>query len=507
MFAAQSGPESDPFAAGLMNALPVAPQRGSMVGTTATFNRGGGGAQYVTESNRQPLLAGGGSTSYDDQDMESVYTTKQDIRSQIGGGGGGGGVSRENLHDRYPPIDPRTRLERTQKYHDIRYPLKSQEEVELEKAQRMNENNLALENQIQMVEFSKEFMNVKRSAVVPQHCSNLHHNSLYGEVRFGLRGDTAKNPIEFIPKEPLQCYGSIFDWAQGGVDIRPSGEPDGDLKNVYLIRYLFSNFRSTAPVAVGVLLGEKKGDSFIPLGRQTAYCDINYSTSNQADKFHYIIPPFGHCNQERDLYRSSTHVNNNYGRDYPFLTSDRENILHRCDPMGTKGHKGWLVPLRHPIANWCFEESNLPDSEMPKVAKDDKDKEGGVHFRIPKKTVDMAVQELQKKASMYIPVTDMASLTVRFYPLVNGPLSCDQILRSEMEREHEVDGKWGSTYGESVTKTDAKKAKHRTQLKQEYGISFTSEFFIMFRKWAADAIEETKPEEENPYAFDDDDDN
>jgi hypothetical protein len=494
MFAAQSGPGSDPFAAPLMKPLPVAQIK----------NNNGG---RVGGNLKQPLLqqqqsqvslgAGGGGVYFpqqritvapndDEDDNQSSYTQQQqqnqryETRSQVLTV-----ASAIDYANRYPPLEPEERERRLQEYHNIRYPLKTPEEVSLEMTQRILDNNLAVENQVQMVEFSEHFMKVKRSAVVPQHCTNLHHNGLYGEVRFSLRDG---KEIDYKPSDSPTCYGSIFDWAQGGIDIRPAPEPYGELHNVYLIRYYFNNFRNTSPVAVGVVMGETKKGIFTPLGKCSEYCDSNYSSGGVRNTFHYIIPPYGESSTETDLYRSSPHVNNSYGKEYPFLTSSRASILEKCVPVGDAGSRGHLVPLRHPIANWCFDESNLPENEMPKIAQDDQE-HGGVHFRVPKKTVEIAVHELQKKASLYIPVTDMRALTLRFVPLVNGPFSADQVLRSELEREYEVEGKWGGYNGEGATKLDAAKRSNKKQLKDMYGISFKSGFFIMYRKWAADAVD------------------
>lgn len=479
MFASQSGPGSDPFHKMLSKPL-LSAQRGGGAGAAAT---NGSRFQEVNRwSSQQQQQAAGGvvNSGYDEGDNESVVVGRKEMPSSYAASV----YSNMAQLPKYPPLDPAERLERLQEYHDVKHPSKTVDEVEMEKTQKINDNNLALENQIQMVEFSNGFMNVKRSAIVPQHCSNLHHNGFYGELSFSLPGG---KPVDFKPPNPMTCFGSIFDWAQGGIDIPPASEPFGDLQNAYLVRFFFTHFRNTSPVAVGVVLGEMTQNQFVPLGRQTHYCDKAYS-AYQTDKFHLILPPNSESQKESDLYRSTTHVNNSYGKDYPFLTSSRENILYRCEPLGKGAKNGWLVPLRHAILNWCVEEGDFPRDEMPIESKDHA-KDGEVFYVVPKKTMEFVVQALIKKASLYIPVTDMRALTLRFYPLVNGPHSSDQCLRSILEREHEVEVKWGSSGMEAATKTEAAKRMNKKELKEKHGITFLAEFFIMYRRIAQDAIE------------------
>lgn len=473
MFAAQSGERSDPF----METLRKPPVKGATPRSQPTQQQ----PSSFQLSRVDP-----------DQDTESVYSARQDARSTYtaynntsGGGAAALAAISEQYALKYPPLPDKDREKLVEQYHAAKYPFMTPEQVEAEEVEKIKSNNLALEIQVQMKEYSTHFMDVKRTAFVPQHCTNLHFNGLHAEVGFSLPGPPH---VDFAPRDPLTCYGSIFDWGQGGADIPPAPKPHGDLANVYLLRYFFTYFRNTSPVSVGVLLGEKKKGEFKKLERRTYYTD---GGDPKESTYHFILPPFSESTKETDLYRSSAHVNNSYGKEYPFLTSERANILHRCVPVGTNGKGGWFVPLRHPIANWCIHEGNFPEEEMPKQSLDNQ-ADGEFFYIVPRKTVDIAVAELTKKASLYIPVTDMEALCLRFVPLVNMPLSSDLFFRDGLERESEIQqGKWAFNL-DNMSKLDHEKKTKRKELKERYGITFTAEFFIMFRKWAAEAVSETE---------------
>ena len=491
MLQAQSGPGSDPFAAELRRPLPRGvPRTGEVKAQSQQYYNP---PSYVSPPPPPPPYVRGGGE--DDDDAMSVYSQQTQQQQRLYDSRSLAPSVAYLPHDQlYPPLDDKTRAERLQYYHDIRYPGKSPEEVEMEAEGRIAANNLALETQVQMMEFSKSFMDVKRCATIPQYCRNLHYNNLSAQVTFSSKGETKET--DWFPKDPQIAFGSIFDWGQGGINVKAQEEPSGDLANVYLLRFYFTHFRNTSPVQVGVVLGEKRGNDFKPLGRRSFYCDSGYSGSKGAiNTFHFIIPPFGESFTEADLYISTSHVNNAYGKDFPFMTSSRESILDKCVPIGEGGAMGHYVPLRHPIARWCFEESNLPETEMPVLSKDHGDQDK-VHFRVPKKTIEMAIQELRRKAALFIPVTDMRTLTMRFYPLVNGPLSADLLMRDELERDYDLQNKWVGYSAEGATKADAKRESNKAQLKHRYGISFSVGFFLMFRRWAKDAVNPDDPNDE-----------
>lgn len=392
----------------------------------------------------------------------------------------------------YPPLPEEVKERRRQEYHDAMYPNKTMKEVKTEEDERVNINNLDIEGRYQRTEFSRSFMAVKTSAHVPDYCTNLHEGSFFGEVSL-----TKTTSNQYRPKNTSACFGSIWDWGQGGEEIPPRATPGGDLSNVYLIQLSFTQFFSTCPFSVGVLVGEvKKGGKFHPLRRRRVYSDSNYYAASREDianwdgeSFHYIIYPSEKSTGEsRHLYQSGPHLNNAYGRAYSFLTSDEKKILSRCEPLGENGRNGWTVPIRHPVLNWCFNESDLPDEELPKRSLDHSS-ETEYYYNVKQKVMKMAVEALKQKAELYIPVTDMRLLSIKFIPLSNAPVSQDQTLREEIKRRFLMDSKFQASYEEVLTTHHSTKKQYDKQLKESYGISFNVQYFTMFRGFVQDAVE------------------
>lgn len=401
------------------------------------------------------------------------------------------------LNPGYPPIAPEVREARILEYHDAQNPEKSIEEMKEIDIARVTENNQALETQVHRVEFSRSFMQWKRSAIVPQHCTNLHRGELYGEVVLQV-GDSA----QYKPLNSKYSFGSYWDWGQGGVEIPPLSSPGGDLTNVYLIQFSLNKLVSNCPFSVGILLGETgEGgkEKFRPLMRRNVYVNHNYYSGSIKDieqwdghTFHGVIHPYETLSQDLHLYQSGIHLNNAYGKEYSFLTSDPESIKYQCSPMGNKASGGYHVPVRHPIMHWCFTESNIPDDELPKKSLDHSS-EKEIYYLVRPHIMKLAVQALQDKALMYIPVTNMKNLAIKFIPFSNAPKSTDLTLREKFSRHHLVEKKWQRAHDEMATIIDSKKKQHQQQLKEMFGVSFSVEFFTMFRRWARDAVEEEEP--------------
>lgn len=395
------------------------------------------------------------------------------------------------VHNTYPPIPKELREIRKRDYHLAKHPNKSMEEVQLEKDQRIELNHVDVEGRYQRTEFSRTFMAVKTSAHVPDYCTNLHEGKFFGEVVLAK-----SHPSIYKPYNAKGCFGSIWDWGQGGEDIPPRATPGGDLSNVYMIQAAFTKFFSTCPFSVGVLVGEvKKAGKFRPLGRRTVYVNSNYYSTDNTDienwdgeSFHYVIYPNEKSTGEIcPVYQSGPHLNNEYGRDYSFLTSDDKKIQHRCEPIGEKGRNGFIVPIRHPVISWCFEESDLPEEELPQKSSDhSSDKESFYHVKY--KVMKMATEALRLKAELFIPVTDMRHFAVKFVPLSNGPLSQDQTHREELKRTHLMDTKYQKSFDHVATVNDSKKKQKDRELKEISGISFNIQYFTMFRGFVADAV-------------------
>jgi hypothetical protein len=470
----QSNPDSDPFVNQLLMSEGKPRKAVNKVETVFMSASSGGNKKNPPPTTFREIVP-----LYEEEDVKSVYSERSSL------------THAQKLLESYPPLEPSVREARRELYHHERYPYKTIEEVEAEKQQKILTNNLGLEQLVNYVKFSKEFMELKRTAIVPGYCSNLNHGGFHGEVAIDLTKD-----VEYKPKNPGYCFGSTWDWAQGGLDVPPLSAPGGDLDNIYVIKFSFTALISSCPCAVGVLLGEVKKDGFHPMDKRTFYSDTGYrqihnitaSGSWDGCTFHCIIPPFQKTYKEKDFYRSSTHLNNPYGQEYPFLTSDETKIKHRCEPMGKNGINGFVVPLYHPVLDWCFNESNLPESELPKKSQDHSD-DVNKHFWVTKKVMDLAVACLKEKAELYIPVTNMTQVALKFVPLTSGPFSSDQILRETCEREYTLDVEWQKSIDSALTTKDAEKKQKRKDLKDKYGIYFEVECFTMFRKYAIDALE------------------
>jgi hypothetical protein len=408
----------------------------------------------------------------------------------------------------YPPIPKELREIRKHEYHLERNPNKTMEEVQHEKDERIELNHVDIEGRYHRTEFSRTFMTVKTSAHVPDYCTNLHEGKFFGEVVLAK-----SQPCIYKPQNSKGCFGSIWDWGQGGEDIPPRATPGGDLSNVYMIQTAFTKFSSTCPFSVGVLVGEvKRAGKFRPLGRRSVYVDSTYYSADNKDienwdgeSFHYVIYPNekfsgGVC----PLYQSGPHLNNEYGRDYSFLTSDEKKIQNRCEPIGEKGRNGFIVPVRHPVISWCFEESDLPEEEMPQKSSDHSSKTEAF-YHVKYKVMKMATEALRLKAELFIPVTDMRQFAVKFVPLSNGPFSQDQTHREELKRTHLLDTKYQKSFDHVATVHDSKKKQKDRELKEISGVSFNIQYFTMFRGFVADAVVdqeqqnqfETIPEEDD----------
>jgi hypothetical protein len=285
----------------------------------------------------------------------------------------------------------------------------------------------------------------------------------------------------------MECFGSYTDWAQGSV-VYTLDVKGGKLSNVYLINACFTSITSNYPGALGIQIGEvdEKG-KFTPFSQREIYVNAEYNTGENIETYHYIIPPKCVTHEPKSVYRSTSNVNNSYGMTYTHLTEDERDIARGCQVMG-QTHR--LVPVRSPITQYIFEEAPIPAENLPKRSVDDDN-----YFKVPNNLYMFAVSELKKIIRMFLPVHDLNKLALRAFPLLNGPASALFYQQEQFEREKVILDLEQAAKGLNSEGTSAR-LKELKNIKGDFGLCFTMDWFLMFRDYAEESMDKEDEEEE-----------
>jgi hypothetical protein len=462
MFAGVSSKTSDPVAFQLLQKVRKQNKQQALPGTApnsspiAPFTQNA----YVPPAYTVPLVASANTAGGDTLSVVSQVTTSA-----------AGMIPKVTLSKEEKEL-------RKQEWMAIRYPNMSQEDIDALDQRFMEMNKAYLTDEFGNCAFSKSMIESKMSAYVPYHATRIHDTILYVE-QVGTLKNTNMPYYQWEPNNKVEAFGSRTDYAQG-LTVEIATEKAGNLSNVYIIEKVIKGLKSNFPVAIGVRFGEfTASKEFRPYGNQKMYS--NHSP-DQSPTFHLIIPPFGSI-PEMQVYRSTSDVNNTYGKNYTYLTEKEADITKGCHP----GQKHQLVPVQSPIMEWIYESSNF--AKMPEKSQDH---EG--YFMVPQAMYRQAVEALKVQTQAYIPVKDLTMFAIRFYPLQLGPFSADQLSRSVKERMQ--------AYNEDLLPTTSQQTNHKQEvarLRETYGLHFHLDIKLMFRDFAESSVVVVEDEEEEEY--------
>ena len=437
----------------------------SVISGTAGGGNGGGGKNRRIIGGSSIVGGGGGGNDYDNM---SVYTNNNNMMIM-----------------NFPPLSEKEKKERREEWikarlgeeHNIKT-LEAKEQKEVEKIFD------SIQRDVANSDISRILMHLSRTAFAPFYCHRLHFAKAYFEIKLD---PTKPEYVEWKPKAPILCFGSYSDYAQGEF-IELKREKSGRLDNTYIPQIQFKNVHSNIPCAIGVILGEGTDKGFIPWNNKLCYTNTSTQSDgvrgNQIYEFHTILTPYHHDKNEDIVYKSTYNMNDSYGKDYPYLTANREDITKDCSP---NGDKGYYVPVRSALFEFLMCDLDLPAELKPQLSREYGNGKNEVYYTVSPSVYELGILGLQTRVEMNMPVRNMENFTIRFYPLSGN----DCVPFSELEKTKDSLLKKYERleiYENSQQKSNVSEAtlKGISQVKGTHGLCGTALFDIMFRDHATD---------------------
>jgi hypothetical protein len=414
------------------------------------------------------------------------------VSSQLVGGGGvsgvvGGGISPAYLESIQGSVlgasgipklqqDVETIMEqREQEWYQLRYNGMDKDQVDADERERLLKNNDYFERENINYEFSKKVIKAHMSPFIPYHAVRIHDTVLYVECAAPLAQQREKDtplPI-WKPQVPINAFGSVTAYAQGTI-VPIANQKTGRLANTFIIQINIKGLKSYFPVAMGLRFGDVTDkNTFTPYNGTKFYTnDAHDQNTNHEDSgcYHLIIPPYGQID-EIQVYRSTSDINNPYGRQYTSLTEKEEDITEGVHEAG-KSDK-FRVPYFSPLLEWIFCESR--HLYPPQKSKDHEK-----HFLVPAAQYWAAVHAIKEKVSICIPVRNLETFGLQLYPLQK--LSASKNFHQKIIQEG----------GGGVTTTNNNGGGVGSSFRtggggDTYGIHFYVDMKIMFRDYSPES--------------------